>query len=235
MINQVTEENKPGTILRTPNIKSYSIGIGGFSTIGLLITIIIFHQNPNHRDLLKFIISATGVTGGITSAFYIGTGLRENAKNTNKNELILNKIKEERRIDRSHELMSEWQSSQSFIKRRAVKKIRSLIKNEKNNEKSIKIKSEINKNETFRFDIIDSLNHLERIARSIESEIADEKILYDHYRGEVINWHEMLISWITDLRNEKKNPKLYKAFTDLHDKWANTKYKEKWTNPNQKS
>ena len=273
MDSRLPQENPPGTVVRTPSIRSYAIGIGLVTITCFLVIVVIYYRFSSSREFLKFVVPAAGVAGGIAGAFYIGDGLRQNARNssrnsdvneiilnkiestnetilnkienTNKtilnkiestnetilnkiestNETILNKIEKENQINRSYKLISEWQDSQFYSKRRAAKKIRLLIKDEESDQQSIAIQSEMAENETFRFDVIDTLNELEKIARLIDSGAANEEILYKHYRGEVISWHDMFTSWIAQLRKHKRNQRLYEAFTGLYDKWVDEEYR----------
>ncbi|MEH2232486.1 MAG: hypothetical protein V7K71_23130 [Nostoc sp.] len=108
-------KKKPGEFFGFNLIVSITVGSAALFFSVLITVLFIFNKNIDiDREILKFILTTVGVSGGITSAFYVGESFRENAKY--------------KKQDKSMMYISAWTSPQFAVVRKSLRKVRNLIK-----------------------------------------------------------------------------------------------------------
>jgi hypothetical protein len=119
--------------------------------------------------------------------------------------------------------IQRWNESHYSSFKKLAYQIHLLIVNKPDNQKGRIVREQIEKDADLRIEVAEVLNFLEEMALCIRREFICEDLAYDFYRSIVIQYCEIFGVWIAQLRDEKKNDKLYKELTDLYDRWKNNK------------
>ncbi|BAY10405.1 DUF4760 domain-containing protein [Calothrix sp. NIES-2098] len=196
-------KKKPGEILGFDLIVSITVGSAALFFSALTIILFIFNKNID-REILKFIVTTVGVSGGITSAFYVGESFRENIK-----------YKKE---DRAMMYISAWTSPQFAEIRKSLRKVRDLIKTIPEDNQSGVINQELQKDPDLGEDIVTILNFLEEIAVCVKNDLIDEAIIYDYFQIIVKRVCRVFKIWVEEQRLQRGN-KLYICLFELNDRW----------------
>lgn len=193
-------------------------------TVGFLATIVTsgltfaFHiSNAETRKTLEYLSACIGTSVGVTSAFYVGQNIQLNAH--------------EKKIDRTIVYIARWSDPALDSMRKAVYLINEAIRSAKmetpHARDSDVINQKLEEDLSLRISIHNALNFLEDLATCIEQGIVDEKLLHCFYKSIVTTYARTFEVWIQQLRSEKKNPQLFRALTDLCDRWDNPHLRHK--------
>ncbi|KYC38798.1 hypothetical protein WA1_34925 [Scytonema hofmannii PCC 7110] len=190
---------------------SIPIRVGFLSAIlaGLLTFLFYFakqiDKNGHYKETLNFFVTALTASAGVTSAFYAFKSIEQS--------------KESQKIESTSVYISRWNDVQYLPVRKTTTDIINLIKEQPDNQREKLLLEYLETHPDKRQDITNVLNFLEEMALCIEKGIIKEEILYDFYRFIVIEYCEIFGVHIAQRRRERKNERIFRALTDLCDRW----------------
>ncbi|MFN6537937.1 MAG: DUF4760 domain-containing protein [Nostoc sp. EkiNYC01] len=198
------QKKKPGEVIGFKLNVSLTIGVLALIFSIAIICCFTFYQNNIDREVLKFIVTTVGVSGGITSAFYVGESFRQNIKSKKQDKAMM--------------YISAWTSPQFAIVRKSLRQIRDLIKAIPEDNQSQVINEELNKKPDLGEDIVTVLNFLEEIAVGIDNDLIDEDIIYQYFQIIVQRVCRVFRIWVEEQRRQRGN-KLYSSLFELNNRW----------------
>lgn len=169
-----------------------------------------------HRETLTFLVTALATSAGAASAVYALRSIKQSAA---AQELDRQQNKEAQLIDRTLPYIARWNDPQYWAARKTASEF-NLLKNNQiiNNEEQF-LKDYLHKNTDAKQELLNILNFLEEVALGLQKGILKEDLLYDYYRGIICDFCKTFHYLIKQRREEKNNQKIFKALTDLYEKW----------------
>lgn len=235
----------PGTVAQTPPIPSIAIRIGQLSITGFVITVLIFLFSPRTRDFLRFAVPAAGVAGGVTGAFYIGAGLRQNIDHKNISGKLVRELKEDlentqrqlqeiqrtqqaflknyeliKKQDRALAYITAWNNPQFAEFRGTAYEIHKAIEHKSTSQQYDTIRDFFNNNPVKEQHIVTLLNFLEQVATTMKQELSDTEVLSDYFAFIIPRVYEIFGEWILGRRREGNGASsLYESIEHLAKEW----------------
>lgn len=181
-----------------------AVRVGGATFLLASILIGLFAYLPDQREILGFTTIVLTAAAAITSAFYVGQGLRQGVESA--------------KVDRTITYGARWNDPQFFYAKRAAREIIMPVVLSPTTNTLQAIQAEINKEPNREMNLVDALNFLEEMAVFINMGVLDEKILRDFYQTIVLRYFSTLQPWIEDQRNHR-GQRLYQGLESLYNKW----------------
>lgn len=193
---------------------SLRVGVSLFF-LSLVFTGIHFYKEK-YRETLTFLVTALATSAGGASAVYALRSIKQSAASQ---ELDRQQSKETQLIDRTLSYIARWNDPQYWQAKKTASEFNLLRKNQIINNEEQFLKDYLDKNTDAKQDLLNILNLLEEIALSVQKGILKEDLLHDYYRGIILSFCETFKCLIKQRRKEQNNEKIYKALTDLYEKW----------------
>lgn len=160
---------------------------------------------PDARADLKFIVAALATVGGVTSAYYIGSGLRANA--------------ESEKLNRTFAYPARWGDPSWAPARNAVAGLLRKCQGKPEAERLSLIQQALDKTPALERDIIAFLNFLEELALAVNLGLVDEKIVKRFYRTTVVRTYRALAPWVKIHRDERETETIFWEVQSLYEEW----------------
>lgn len=199
-----------------------SVRVGAASIAFSTFAIILFGFNWVDRDIIRFAVSTVAAAAGITSAFYVGEGIRRNL-DYRKEDLDAKKAdfdaqRAARKAERAMAYISAWTHPSFAEIRKAGREIRARLDKAPKGKETQIIKQALDEDHNLEQDIVTILNFLEEIALSVESELVDEKIIRGYFSLIINRYCDVLGLWIAEERKHRSD-ELYSSLLRLHARW----------------
>lgn len=169
----------------------------------VVVTLIYGEASADKRDVIRFATTSLSVAAAITSASYIGRGLRLNAQSEKETRTLA--------------FPSRWNHSSNSNIKSSVRKFLKELENVPEKERKEKIESTFDADGELKTHITDALNFLEEMSVCVEMEIVDEALLRDFFLSIVIKYYDIMKPWIDSRRGI--NNRIYKSLTNLYNRW----------------
>ncbi|MDT0620866.1 DUF4760 domain-containing protein [Croceitalea vernalis] len=189
------------------NIKiKYTILIGGtLLTFGIIIFIAIFRIDLSTFDNYIKIVSA-GVT--ITTLIYAALNVHM-IQEHNQSQIALKKK------EVSLLLVSQYNTPEMTT----LSTLSAQLKKDVEKLEAKEVAEYLQKNKESRKAMVATMNFYEKLAISIDQDLADESLLKEFFRGIIQDTYNVLKAYIEYLRKERKNQKIFDRFEELAIKW----------------
>lgn len=169
-----------------------------------------------YRETLTFLVTALATSAGAASAVYALRGIEQSAV---AQELDRQQNKEAQLIDRTLPYIARWNDPQYWQARKTASEFNLLRNNQIINNEEQFLKDYLHKNTDAKQELLNILNFLEEVSLGLQKGIFKEDLLYDYYRGIICDFCKTFHYLIKQRREEKNNQKIFKALTDLYEKW----------------
>lgn len=169
----------------------------------VIVTWVYGKASPGNRDVIRFATTSLSVAAAITSASYIGRGLRLNAQSEKETRTLA--------------FPARWNHSSNSNTKSSVRGFLKELENIPEKERREYIETKFDADGDLKTRITDALNFLEEMAVCVEMEIVDETLLRDFFLSIVIKYYDIMRPWIDSRRGI--NSRIYKSLTNLYNRW----------------
>lgn len=181
-----------------------SIGVATASSIFVVVATLLFANQLVDREVLKFLAVAVGTATAVTSAVYVGDGIRQN--------LALQKT------NRTLAFISEWVDPKFLACNEAARKIRQEIESQPHDLQIETLKRMLREDAVLEDRIVAILNYLESVALAVEEESVDEEIIREYFIVIFRRFCQVYGVWIAERRNQRGS-EIYSSLTRVSERW----------------
>jgi hypothetical protein len=199
--------NDPGKLGKINLTIPITVGFLGLIMSVVLTLLFYLSKTEDQKKTLSFLLTALGTSAGVTSAFYVGQSIKLNA--------------ESRRIEMTTSYISRWSDPAFDPVRKASHRIYEMVVQKPHNTHADIIHNALEQDLDLKLNLLDALNFLEEMALCIRLGIIDEVTAHAYYKSIVPKYCSTFGVWITRLRTDEKNDRLFKNLTELCDQWKN--------------
>lgn len=183
------------------------ITIGVIALIFAVILSIAFIALPQYRDEVRFIAAVAVAAAAITSAFYVGQGLRIRGENA--------------RMQATLRYIEQWNRPEFFHGKKAWRLIMRRIVANPNADRVQAVREVLateGDQDTNEANLFEVLNFFEGLGAAVLYGAIKEEMAADYFKTVVCRTYEHLDEWIKERRREG-GPRVYRQLEGLYNRW----------------
>lgn len=191
-----------------------SITVGILSGVVAGFFVFAFWMWPAQREIVKFAAACFGGAAAVTAAVYAGRQLELSARQQKERLEETRRRAEEARQLAALTFVERWNSP---LMHHVKLTVRDLLR-EKRKNPQLDIEKQL-EDPTKSANVGDVLNFFEEMATAIQLKVADDETARSFFRGILVTYYDALAGWIEKRRSERSNPRFFKEFEWLWNRW----------------